>query len=139
MKRKIITYFLLCIFLFSTIGIPVTIHFCQMMDTVSLQIYGRCEKEKTASCCNDNIFGLTKVSNQNDECCSTKIIADPLTEKFISAFSEIHKVDVKSFVYLFPSEVLLSVNVTHLNFASDNSPPDTYSNSLYLNNSILLI
>ncbi len=139
MKRKVTTYFLLSVFLFSTIGVPVTIHFCQMMSSVSFQSCGMCEEEKTSSCCNDDIMGVALVSYNNDPCCSTKIIADPLTEKFISVFSEIQKVDVKSFVYLLPSEALLSVNITNINFPSDNSPPETFSNSLYLYNSILLI
>lgn len=139
MKRKVTTYFLLSVFLFSTIGVPVTVHFCQMMSSVSFQNCGMCEKEETTTCCNDKQFGETLASNQNDDCCSTKIIADPLTEKFISTFSEFQKLDIKSFVYQFSSEALLSINETNTNFPSDNSPPETFSNSLYLSNSILLI
>jgi hypothetical protein len=139
MKNKVVTYFLLTVFLFSTIGVPVTIHFCQMMNTVSFQSCGMCEKVETESCCNGNSSKVTLSSRQNDNCCSSKIIADPLTEKFISAFSEIQKIDVKSIIYILPSEILLSENIINTNYASDNSPPQTFSNSLYLSNSILLI
>lgn len=138
MKQKIITYFLLFVFLFSTIGIPITIHYCQMMSSVSFQSCGMCEKE-TSDCCKDEDSGKTVVSNQNDSCCNTKIVSNPLTEKYISTFYEIQKVDVKALIYILPLGILLSENSTNTNFASDNSPPDTYSNSLYLNNSILLI
>jgi hypothetical protein len=139
MKRKVVTYFLLSVFLFSTIGVPVTIHFCQMMSSVSFQNCQMCEKEETTMCCNDKQSGESLASSQNDDCCTTKIIADPLTEKFISAFSEIQKLNAKSIVCLLPSEALIDINATNTNFPSDNSPPETFSNSLYLYNSILLI
>jgi hypothetical protein len=138
MKRKVVTYFLLSVFLFSTIGVPITLHYCRMMESVSFQSCMMCEKD-SSNCCKDEDSRTIVVSNQNDSCCNTKIIADPLAEKYISAFYEIQKVDVKAFVYILPSEILISKNVTNTKFASDNSPPDTYSNSLYLNNSILLI
>lgn len=138
MKNKVVTYFLLTVFLFSTIGVPVTIHFCQMMNTVSFQSCGMCE-EATSDCCDNEESGTTVVSNSNDFCCDTKIIADPLTKEYVSAIYEIQKNDVKSFVYIIPSEILLSENIINTNYASDNSPPQTFSNSLYLSNSILLI
>lgn len=138
MKRKVITYFLLSVFLFSIIGVPIAIHYCQMMNSVSLQACEMCEKE-TSKCCEDEDTGTTVVSFQNDSCCNTKIIADPLNEIFISAFYKFQKVDVKTFEYILPSKTLFSENVTATNFVSDNSPPAIYSNSIYLDNSLLLI
>jgi Cft2 family RNA processing exonuclease len=138
MKRKVITYFLLSVFLFSTIGVPIAIHYCQMMNSVSLQACEICENS-TSNCCKDEETETTVVSYQNDSCCNTKIIADPLTEKYISAFYELQKVNVKTFEYILPLKTLFSENLTTTNFALDNSPPAIYSNSRYLDNSLLLI
>jgi hypothetical protein len=109
-----------------------------MMNSVSFESCGMFEKE-ISNYCKDKDPGTTISSNENDLCCNTKIVADPLTENFISAFTEIQKLDVKDFVYTLLSEILISKNKSNTSFASDNSPPETYSNSIYLNNSILLI
>jgi hypothetical protein len=93
----------------------------------------------TADCCKDEDSGTIVLSKENESCCNTKIIADPLSEKYISAFTEIQKLVEESFVYILPFEILISKNISNTSFASDNSPPCIYSNSIYLNNSILLI
>ncbi|MFZ1289767.1 MAG: hypothetical protein WAR79_06740 [Melioribacteraceae bacterium] len=138
MIRKIITYYLLSIFLLSTIGVPVTIHYCQMMNSVSFQVCEMCENS-TADCCKNEDTNVSIFSQEKVNCCTAKFIVEPLSEKYISAFTEIQKLDEKSFVNILPLEILISQNITNTSFAADNSPPDTYSNSLYLNNSILLI
>jgi len=137
MKQKITTYLLLSLFLFSIIGVPVSLHYCQMMDSVSFQSCGMCEK-KITGCCKDDDAGVRINSIENDSCCNTKYVAEPSTEKFLSSLTEIQKFDIKIYINNIPAEKLLS-DVTKVSCASDNSPPDTYTNTLYLNNSILLI
>ncbi len=138
MKRKVITYFLLSVFLFSTIGVPITLHYCRMMNSVSFKSCGMCEKE-SSDCCKDDDFGTTINSIENGFCCDTKFIAEASSEKYISSSFEIQNIDVKTFVFTIPSDHSFSVNVTNRSVISDISPPTAYSNNLYLNNSILLI
>jgi len=138
MKRKVITYFLLSVFLFSTIGIPVTIHYCQMMNFVSFQSCGMCEKE-SSDCFKDDYDRTIINSVENGFCCDTKLIAEPSNEKYISSSFDIQNIDVKIFVFTLPLDHSFSVNVTKRSVISDTSPPTSYSNTLYLNNSILLI
>jgi hypothetical protein len=137
MKEKVITYLLLTLFLFSTIGVPISLHYCQMMKSISLQSCEMCEMEMTG-CCKDSDSRIRINSIENDTCCNTKYVAEPSTEKFLSSLTEIQKFDIKIYINNIPAEKLLS-DVTKVSCASDNSPPDTYTNTLYLNNSILLI
>jgi len=138
MKQKITTYLLLSLFLFSIIGVPVSLHYCQMMKSISFQSCGMCEK-KITGCCKDDDAGVRINSIENDSCCNTRYVAEPLTEKYISSLSEIQKFDIKIFINIIPAQNLLSDVVTKVNRVLDNSPPVTYSNTLYLTNSILLI
>jgi len=138
MKRKVITYFFLSVFLFSTIGIPVTIHYCQMMNSVSLQSCGVCEKESSL-CCKDDDDGTSIISYGNSFCCDTKFIAEPSSEKYISSSFEIKNIDVKIFIFTISSDHSLSAIIAKGSVISDISPPTVYSNTLYLDNSILLI
>ena len=118
MKRKVITYFLLSVFLFSTIGIPVTIHYCQMMNSVSFQSCGMCQKE-SSDCCKDDDYGTTINSIENGFCCNTKFIAEPSSEKYISSSFEIQNTDVKTFIVTIPSDHSLPVIVAECNVISD--------------------
>ena len=138
MKRKIITYLLLSVFLFSTIGVPVTMHYCQMMNSISFESCGMCEKELSA-CCKDDDYGTSINSIENDFCCNTKLVAEKSNEKYISSSSVIQNIDIKSFVFTIPAIHSLSDIVNKISVISDTSPPSAYSNTLYLNNSILLI
>ncbi|MDP2363327.1 MAG: hypothetical protein Q8M94_06110 [Ignavibacteria bacterium] len=138
MKRKIITYMLLSVFLFSTIGVPVTLHYCQMMNSVSFQSCGMCEKE-SSTCCKDDDYGTSINSYGNGFCCDTKLVAEKSNEKYISSSSIIINIDIKPFVFTIPANHSLAHIVNKISVISDTSPPAAYSNILYLNNSILLI
>ena len=138
MKRKVITYFLISVFLFSTIGVPITLHYCRMMESVSFQSCEVCEKQ-SSNCCKNDEYGTIVNSINNSDCCNTKLVAEPSSEKYISSSFDIQKIDVKIFVFTILSDHSLSVIVTKGSLISDTSPPTLYSNTLYLNNSILLI
>lgn len=138
MKRKIITYFLLSVFVLSTIGIPVSLHYCEMMDLVSLQSCGMCDT-KASTCCDENSQTLNINSPGDVSCCSNRIIASSSNEKYLSAAYENQKTEVKSFVFIIPKQQYITEELSSKTFNSDISPPANRSNSLYLNNSILLI
>jgi hypothetical protein len=138
MKLKVITYFLVLVFLFSTIGVPVTLHYCQMMHSVSFQSCGMCEKE-SSNCCQENDYGTSINSSGGGLCCSTKFVAEPSNEKYISSSIDIQNIDVKIYMFTMPADHSLSEIVNKRSVISDISPPSNYSNYLYLTNSILLI
>ena len=119
-------------------GVPISLHYCKMMDSVSFQSCTLCEEE-TLDCCESDTSGTVFNSSEKDLCCNTKFVAEPLTEKYISALIEIPKVEIKTIIYIIPTALLLSEHVTKISYATDNSPPNNYSNSLYLTNSIFLI
>lgn len=138
MKRKVITYFLLSVFVFSTIGIPVSLHYCQMMDLVSLQSCGMCDN-KASKCCDDD-KSISIVKSENDvSCCTNKIIAASSDEKYLTVSYEVQKTEAKSFVFIIPTKEYFTEELSNKTLSSDISPPANYSNSIYLNNSILLI
>lgn len=130
MKHKIITYFLLSVFLFSTIGIPISMHYCNMMHSVSLKSCGMCEQK--ALKCYDKDFEGHKISSiKGSACCDSKIIAEPLDEKYVSSSFDIQKIDLKVLAVALTSENLLSEIVTKKIITSDISPPNTNSNQIY--------
>ena len=129
---------LLSVFLFSTIGVPVTLHYCQMMNSVSLQSCGMCEKE-SSDCCKDDNYGTTINSVENGFCCDTKFIAEPSSEKYISSSYEVQKIEYKILIFVLPLNEYLYDVVSNTTFTSDTSPPLTHSNAIYLNNSAFLI
>ena len=138
MKQKIITYLLLSVFIFSTIGIPVSLHYCDMMDLVSLQSCGMCDT-KASTCCDDDNSNPIVKSENDVSCCTNKIIAASSDEKYLTITYEVPKTEAKSFVFIIPKQQYFTEELSNKTFSSDISPPPNYSNSIYLNNSILLI
>lgn len=129
---------LLSVFLISTIGIPVSLHYCEMMDFVSLKSCGMCDA-KISSCC-DEENQISNFKSSNDvSCCSDKLIAASSDEKYLSVSSEVQNTEVKNFVLIISLKQYLTEELYDKPFISDNSPPAGYSNSLYLDNSLLLI
>lgn len=138
MKKRIFILSFIALFVVSTTGLPITYHLCKAMKSVSLQACGMCNN-KSSDCCKAENYENKILVNENEFCCNTKFVANPLTEEYISISSDIQKIDLKIFVFTISSENLFSLNVTKNSYVLDNSPPRTYSNSLYLNNSVLLI
>jgi hypothetical protein len=138
MKSKIHTYLLLSVFIFSTIGIPVSLHYCKMMDLVSLQSCGMCDS-KASTCCEDDNSNPIVKSENDINCCTNKIIAASSDEKYLTVTYEFQKTEAKSFIFIIPKQQYFTEDLSIKTFSSDISPPPNYSNSIYLNNSILLI
>ena len=138
MKSKIVTYFLLSVFVFSTIGIPISLHHCEMMKSVSFQSCGMCDTKPTA-CCNESYLTSNIKATNDISCCSDKIIASSSNAKYLSESNEIQKPETKSFVFIIPVKQYFTEELFNKTFKSDVSPPINSSNTLYLNNSILLI
>jgi hypothetical protein len=138
MKHKIITYTLISVFLFSVIGVPISLHYCDMMNLISLQSCGMCDS-KTSTCCDDDNSNPIVKSENDVSCCTNKIIAASSNEKYLTVTYEVQKTEAKSFVFATPKQQYFTEELSNKTFSSDISPPLNYSNSIYLNNSILLI
>lgn len=138
MKRKISILTLAFLFLASTTGLPLILHYCQMMESVSLEV---CEMHKeiiVSSCCdeeNENEISFTSIQNP---CCSDKIVDSSVKDNFV-----ISKTDLLSKIQL-PVVLFINFNfdlseISSNKFYTDTSPPPLIDNHLYLDNSILLI
>lgn len=109
-----------------------------MAGSVSLQSCGMCDI-KSSSCCGEDDFTLNVKSANDVSCCSNKIIASSSNEKYLSFFYDFQKTDIQSLLFIIPVKQYYTNQLPNNISLSDLSPPNNISNSLYLNNSILLI
>ena len=144
MKRKIIIYTLLSVFLFSIIGVPISLHYCEMMQQKSISSCDICKDEMTnvkSSCCEDeqNSYSET-ISSPNPNCCQNEFVFNKIDDEFL-----INKSDISLFALLenVIQQVVLTpyaqqVELTH-SFYSDSSPPFLINPEIHITNSTLLI
>jgi len=141
MKKRISISILTLLFLVSTTGLPLIIHYCKMMGTASLLSCEMHSKEiKKSSCCQaeslSSVIGDSYFSKEIDECCSDFLVDHSVKESFITFKSEIN---TSVYFYTFiPVDFILTSNY-QTNVEADTSPPLLSSNKIYLANSILLI
>ena len=143
MFKKVSILTLLLLFFVSTTGLPLTIHFCNILNKEvksacilhtpqkkTTEINCMCEKEESRT----NITSI-----KEEECCTIKVVIAGVKDSFISNKTETQNQSVT---------IILPVTVTSLPKTEqeistytfiDTSPPLQQDNSLYLSNSILLI
>lgn len=144
MKCKVVTYTILSVFLFSTIGVPISLHYCEMMKQKSISSCDICADEMLnvkSSCCEDeqNNYGET-ISSPNFNCCQKEFIYNKIDDEFL-----INKSDINLYLLLenVIHQVVLTpatqqVELTHT-FYCDSSPPFLINPELNITNSVLLI
>jgi len=133
MKRKL-AILVIFTFILSTVGLPISLHFCEMQRTSSFSACKVCvaEKiEKVNSCCEDEVGNSVQLKSDNSyQCCETKIIDKSILDNYISA-----KLELKS------EQSSIVVNITdliskqlRLNSQFINGPlsPICQDNDLYL-------
>ncbi|HRN26272.1 MAG: hypothetical protein IT276_15120 [Ignavibacteriaceae bacterium] len=144
MKRKIITYTLLSVFLFSVIGVPLSLHYCERMQQKSVSACEICADELAninSSCCEDeqNNFSET-ISSPKSNCCQNEFVFNKIEDDFLINKSNvnffsllenvIHQVDLIS--------PIQQVGLTQ-SFYNDSSPPFLINPEIHITNSALLI
>lgn len=140
-KKRIYILTLTLIFLVSTTGMPLIIHYCQMMETASLQACEMHTKEvQKSSCCESESQSSTGInsyfSKVIDECCKDVTVDHSVKEIFVSSKTDIEfSLQINTFV---TTEFVLTPNF-QTNIKADTSPPLLSNNKIYLTNSILLI
>ena len=144
MKKKISILTLAFLFLVSTTGLPVSYHFCQMMEQKTLTECEVCKAEMEKikpSCCADETmeFSVT-ISSDKSACCQEEFVYNKVEDEFVNI-----KIDVNFFA---SSEILLQpiALIPHTfdfsldeSFYCDSSPPFLINPELYISNSVLLI
>ncbi len=141
-KNRIFILLLLFAFTFSNVGLPFTVHFCAMMEKMSEE---KCMKslsptvQTEMTCCDKENKSKVNFSSFKENCCESKIAAEPLKEKYLIDSSILQKIELKTSAIFISDDILLSKVFLAKNFSNNSSPPSQISNELYLVNSILLI
>lgn len=137
--KKTLIFSLIFIFTFSNVGLPLTLHVCSAMKTISFDKCEMCNEQESSahSCCEKNIPDDVYKIKFEKKCCEAKVLGSPLTEKFLA--SEISKIDVKDFSHPEISIDKILNDEAIIKYCTTSSSPPFYINHLYLTNSILLI
>lgn len=138
-KKRIYILTLTLVFLVSTTGMPIIIHYCKMMEKASLQACEMHTKEvKKSSCCEtenqSSAAAKSSFSKAIDECCKDFVVDLSVKDTFVSSKTEFN---IPLYLYILVESDLTSHFQTNLKL--DISPPQLVSNKIYLTNSILLI
>src|ERR1035437_3957847 len=134
MAKRIIILSFCMLFLVSTTGLPLTIHFCKMKGSASVN-------KKCGMCMNASKHGKTSevISLRRDvsNCCHIETLDNNLKDNFLSFNTEMnfHSLSV---IMICPVDCPFCSHISSIQF-TDTSPPRLLSNNLYLFNSILLI
>jgi hypothetical protein len=128
--NKVILSVLLFFFTVSTTGLPLFIHLCKTMNRASFDSCEMCKVNKQTN----GIF-IGKAHN----CCENKALVSPNPEQYLSS-KDYKIIHVPYSLIIVPdiSEIDRQYVISKISIF-DSSPPGTISNSIYLNNSILLI
>ena len=134
MTKRIIILSFCMLFLVSTTGLPLTIHFCKMKSSSNgNKKCGMCMMEGKHSKSSDAI----SLSRAMGNCCHTETFDNNVKDNFLSFTTELN-IHSLSAVMISPVDYSFCSYITSVQF-TDTSPPRLLSNNLYLFNSILLI
>lgn len=142
MKKKLIVIVLFLFFL-STVGVPISLHFCGMQGSFSFSDCDMCVSEvdeNDMSCCErDNHYSVEIKTDNSNQCCETRIIEPSVKGDFLLAVNNL-QIKVQVLAFLFITDNLHSAFAFRKNqFAFSDSSPPLISKNIYLLNSVLLI
>ncbi len=138
MKKKFSIILLVFLFIVSTIGLPLSINFCSMMDTPQV---GMCEMHSNDTACETEIHHIIlKTELTRQDCCKTEIIDKAISDKYLQVDIHKHNLNYNIIAVINPNlteNIGSFVNSVH--YFNDSSPPSLSNNHIYLSISILLI
>jgi len=146
MKRRVLILSLIFLFTLSTTGMPLIMHYCNMMESLtlwnSIELGDGCQmhskKINETSCCDiENDFNSTIV-NQYDDCCQDFIVDSSVKDNFVSSKTELN-ISQETISIVSIDNDLFEINSEKRTFKTDHSPPLITSNKIYLSISVLLI
>jgi predicted membrane protein len=142
--KKQITYILLITFIVSIIGIPLSYHFCSMMNEKSLSDCNICSLESPKeinNCCEseiENNYNQKFLGSQS--CCQQDFEYKKIEDGFILNKIEPIKIDVLSLDVTQTESIIKFVDSKVSDeFYSDSSPPFLIDPELHISNSVFLI
>lgn len=144
MKRKIITYTLLTVFLFSVIGVPISVHYCAMMKQKSISSCEICEVEKEkviSSCCEleQNNYSK-KINSFKSNCCKEDLLYNKIDDEFLLNKTEFNFfTTLENVLHIADSFQTVEQLYTPQNLYSDSSPPFLINPDIHITNSAILI
>ncbi len=143
MIKKISILTILLLFFVSTTGLPLTVHFCNMvnkevsatcdmgMSSIQMEMMHKACHEQRA---NDNIVSMKAL-----DCCKTETIIAGIKDSFIANKTEPQKNSVSEVISLSIIPVVFSTQKIFTYSLIDTSPPSISSNHIYIYNSVFLI
>lgn len=140
MKKKLFNFGIIAAFSISTIGLPFTIHFCEMMKEKSFVECAICaEKFEITSCCDEESNEL-RITSSASQCCQDDFTFNKIEDQFLNSKSETkqlldHSLQVENDFTL----VILTVKSASINIHDDSSPPGDEERPIYLRNASFLI
>ena len=141
MKRKLSILTLAFLFFTATTGLPVTLHYCNMMESASMVVCEMHKIEVEKSCCESEMSDSPlKITSDTSPCCQNKLIYNKIDDEFLFSKSNVS--------FFSSSEILLQqiaiiTNADNFNFTepfyNDSSPPFLIDPDLHITNSVFLI
>ncbi len=144
MKKRISILSLTLLFLFSTTGLPVTYHLCEMMGEKSLNECEVCkiemQKVETSCCVEDKVQEPITISSENPICCQDEFVFNKVEDDFIYTKSDVNVFSSSENLFytitLVPPFVDFSKETS---FYGDSSPPFLIDSEIHITNHSLLI
>ena len=140
MKRKnyIIILFTL-IFTISTTGLPLALHYCDLMKSTSFDSCSVCIADiETPSCCSYNAEGTNFSPEKKSDCCETVLIAQPIDDDYIVLKAELPNLQFDNQLSFSEKTFENEFSNTSLVYSASHSPPLPAEDILILNSVFLI-
>jgi hypothetical protein len=134
MIKRIIILSFCFLFLVSTTGLPLTIHFCKM--TKKTYVNKSCSMCGMDNCANKTSNDVS-IKRAMGSCCHTSTFDNNIKDNFL-AFNTDFNFHSLSIIMVLQVECPVNLYTNTISF-NDTSPPPLLNNNLYLFNSIFLI
>ncbi|MEI7812469.1 MAG: hypothetical protein WCJ01_08590 [Ignavibacteria bacterium] len=139
-KKILLT--LVFLFTLSSTGLPFMLHYCTMGKEIKLESCAMCKthaKEKTAQKQSDN--NGAEISKIKQNCCSSKIMASPITEEYLSSKAEKTELKTSGLLIHIGPDYLKNHTTSHKTSQQTiNSPPGLFvAIPIFITDSVFLI
>lgn len=144
MIRRIYIFSIVALFSVSIIGVPLSLHFCSMMNKISSEECSMCAKvveEKPMSCCSTSTSDYRyKLTSSSSQCCEDEFIFNKVEDEFI-----FNKIDINYYEKVIE---FVKINFTPgfqqefysiKGYYCDSSPPFLINPEIHVTNHSLLI
>ncbi len=140
MKRKVYISLFVTLFALANVGLPFTLHICQMMNSVTFDSCSACsEAVEKKSCCEEDNSASINFTSGKDKCCETKLIISPIDEQYLVVKSESVKDSFRLAEAVISNDFTPGIDESTYDISHNHSPPPETQNHIYIINSVFLI